>query len=323
MFRDKVVRHRVDIYSARKQVDKVLQYINNISEEDVQRMYKPSRDRLQDLAVCCNTISDTISELLQNNIRVEDNASDMALVNKGIGLELQSIDDKGYDLAVASRVDGSSKSKVTPSKLDVSRSEQSKSKISVGNRRTIMKSYRDTLEALAKQQVDNIYVRRCAYMLWQWFETRFYKSKSIGSEFRYNIRRIGTWIQDFVVVFAYHVVHNDLVEFESSFQSWCELIQSQSCKYAIPYEVYRVDSQPDPEDYTLCAVVLWDLLVELGLKSVLSVCDQSEVYLSPDSMYEKCLQMNPSQLDYYADYRFNPEVLSSGQLLVEGGDNPA
>ena len=276
----------MDIYSAEQYVQKLLTFVKGISDRKP-NMYSKSKDRLRSLALTCLQVNKVISDILQEEILLDDRGEfgadiDLHKVVAEMQSELDSL--RQFIPSSAKVADSSSASSI--------------------DRRAVMMKYRDTLKYVAENCPHPV-ASDCAKLIWTWFDTRFYRVTS--SKFRYNIQRVPVWIHDIVILYGYNVACHTEKQFRDAVFSWCDtlFIGDAKDKYAVPYVVYEYNKSPDRAKLTLAAPVLFDMLVHSGLHT-LSRC---EVPLLDDCVYETCASSNPDVLDNYMNYLDHPEVL--------------
>jgi hypothetical protein len=47
---------------------------------------------------------------------------------------------------------------------------------------------------------------------------------------------------------------------QSHIETWCQKLETESVRYAIPYEIFKIDKSKDINEYTLEAVLISDIL---------------------------------------------------------------
>lgn len=296
----------MDIHSAKKNVEKLLSYIEDMSSKDT-KLYAKSRDRLKEIAESCNQVVSIISDLLQEEMLKDDSVEFKS--SKVIDDALGSME---YQLSKVHQfttptIGLQGIGSADPVKASENTSEQSA--LSAGVRKKVLSTYSQDLSILASNNAPH-FAGRCANLLWTWFDTRFYKTIP-GSSFKYNIRRFPEWLQGIVVMYGKAIHDNTVMSFEYEFQSWIDSIQTSEAKnkYAIPYPVYQFCTTKDPSALTLDAVVLWDILLDYGLDK-LCTSDKQDLYLDQYSVYNLCDDLNPTVLENYCDYTNHPEIFT-------------
>lgn len=285
----------MDIYSAQKNVQKLLKYVQDVADSKP-NMYEKSKMRLKDLAATCIQVVDLISSILADEALSTD-ISEFSSVNPDIADVVKNMQVQLDHL------------KEFTGACSVDRTHELASSITSSSKKQFMKDLKLCLHDMASSSSGIPYADTCCQMLWTWFDMRFYRTVS-GTKFSYNIRRIRGWIRDFVILYSYSVSTDHEEEFISTFNAWIESINSGDAKqkYAVPYTVFQFNKNPDPAKLTLHAAVLWDILLSIGLSKVCS--DKDDLYLSSDMVYDMCEELNPNCLDNYVDYRAHPEIIA-------------
>ena len=178
-------------------------------------------------------------------------------------------------------------------------------------RRSVLSAYNNLLSLGSQISSGNKCVDESMYLIWYWFNSRFILNKN--KAFKYNIQHLHTWIENIVILIGYHITNATLPAFKINFIQWCDELSSTNCSYAVPYDVYRVSS--DVHLWTLCSVVLWDLLMNDGYSNLAVKDDKLGVYLKSDGLYRRYLSECPDVLDDYCDPIEDPSVLKICKLI--------
>lgn len=304
----------MDIYIAKEHMDKLLSYVQNLADTKP-RMYQKSKDRLRDIAQTCQKVVEMVSEILQEEMLddcFEDNSdsdfknTEILNMVKCMQSELNNL--KQFVQYTPTHVD------LDTAKRDIEIMKSSNS-LSTLDRKSIMSEYKVTLKNLSESYVEFPQISDLCKLLYTWFDCRFYKSMKVSSNFRYNIRRIPTWICDIVSVYGKSIDNECEKDFIHSFYDWLDNICETGSKFAVPYEIYEFDVD-SKKNISMTSVVIWDILLELGL-SKLCKFDNSEVYLSEDILYNLCMKHSPNNLDKYRNYKVDRSILSECKLFSE------
>lgn len=296
----------MDIYAAKKHADKLLKYARELDSSEVSKMYQPSKDKLIEIQKSAGEVVFAISKVLGTSVDLNTTGK----YNSRDVIHLLS--------DMQNEIDCLRKLNTTSSDNEDKSEASNSDNLSTEDRRLAMIEYRAHLHTLSKSTGPYSAATECACLIWRWFETRFIESFNQHKLFKYNIRRLPSWIQAIVIVYGKHLMLGDIDEFIADFNSWCSsiLYSKDALKYAVPYEVYKFDVNPQPSDLSLSAVVLWDVLLDMGLDKLVKD-DETGLYLSSDSVYQICLTMNPEILDSYSNYKFNPSVSHDCNLDIK------
>lgn len=297
----------MEIYSAEACVKKLLNYVQDLAQKKP-NMYAKSKERLRGLALTCEQVVSVISDILEEEILSRDidefdNSSNTDLVS--------------MFKSIRSDVDKLEKFVTFDTNPE---SNSNTSVLSTNTRRAILTKYGNTLRTLSEKYIEYVPVSDCAKLLWNWFDTRFFKTAKTSPNFKYNIRRIPRWICCIVILYSKHLSEGTQDIFVSDFNSWCESLNySQSnSKFAVPYEVYQLDKSLNPDLLTLTAVVMWDILLDSGL-SKMCTDDENDLYLQDTFIYDLCVKHKPNILDDYVNYHTSMEILHECKITRNGG----
>ena len=293
----------MDIYSAETQVKRLLKFVED-TKTARPKMLNKSKNRLRDLAATCADVVHIISEILQEE-SLNIDGDEFSTSNLDIA---DSVANMRFDLNKLATMAETSTPMVSGLEMVAIQNNVFGGS---ATRKNVMSQYAVVLKTLAKSKIAYPAVADCARLLWLWFDTRFLSNSDL--DFHFNIKRIGTWIADIVILYSYAVIQNSTDEFEKSFKEWCNLIPKSETQYAIPYFVYLFDKNCDGSKLTLLAAVIWDILLDLGLRTVCA--DNSDIYVREDYVYKLCDKYNPDVLDRYVNYRDDPAVLSKCGLV--------
>ncbi len=308
----------IDIQKAESNIKKLLSYVEDLSRGRP-RLYRKSKDRLRTIANSCSQMIMLISEILQDETLMQEEDVEFSnSVPEDVSDMMSSIVE---EIAKLKDFVSYESEKTCEDNTDTANNPVSVSiKLSRKDRIDIMKTYQDCLSNMCESLTDaDPYnnIKRCVVILRDWFFVRFIQTRKTHPSFRYNIRRIREWIPNIVIVMGKHVEDNTFDMFSNSFYDWVDLIRNTEGgnKYAVPYEVYKIGKEPDPTDFTLTAVVLWDVLIDLGFQHLCK--DPSDIYLDENIVYDLCSKISPSTLDNYVNFKNDPSILIHCNLEVK------
>jgi hypothetical protein len=98
-------------------------------------------------------------------------------------------------------------------------------------------------------------VDMCAKSLYRWFHMRFIEYPGV-----YKTTELSNWVRNFIIAFGKASHNNTLYNLQSHIDNWCKKLETETVKYAVPYEVYKMGKQKDISGYTLEAVLISDIL---------------------------------------------------------------
>lgn len=267
-------------------------------------MYQKSKDRLKELANTCNQVIVVISEILQDEALINDQQDD-----EFGGSEVTDLD--SFLDSVEYKISELRQFLNSPKPIHVTTSSASTAK------KRALFTYKHCLSSISNANIAVLEAEDCGRLLWKWFSTRFLESTE---SFKYNMKKLPRWIRDIVLLYGYHLECGTLNDFLSSFNKWLISVSEDSNNYAVPYDVYNFDKYPNPEMLTLSSVVIWDILLDYGLRDL--CCDpSSELYPSEDCVYSFVSELNSSIMDPYSNYLYDKSILDKCNLTLKAGDS--
>lgn len=319
----------MDIYTATNKANWLLTYTNELAE-NTPGMYKSSKERLRNIAQMCTEVVQNISLILQEEMLSQDDEDishkDAEILQRDVRdmgeklLEVAEFMNTSYNVAQEASYDVSDSDAVEAETKKYAEKSEDTAKISRQERKSILVKYEDILSISGVSDDSYVECQECKTLVHTWFSARFLKNSNTPG-FRYDIRRIPEWIEDIVIAYCYHKREGTLDSFNSDFYRWCKSLDEKTCVYAVPYEIYLIDT--DTSSYmTLQAVVLWDVLVDHGYIRLNELKDKSLNHFSNirDHMYERCRDSACEELNYYTDYTYDPDILSKLNF-IKCGDN--
>lgn len=290
----------MDIYTAEIQVNKLLNYVKGLSDSKP-RMYQKSKDRLKELANTCNEVVLVIAEILQDEALISDQQDEFGgSESSDFNSMLNSMEDQILEL----------RQFLNAPKPDVSKETSN-------NKKRAINTYRYCLSSLSSANILVEEAEDCSKLLWNWFETRFL---TYSETFKYNMKRIPRWIRDIVIMYGYHLECGTLAEYNRQFKDWIDSIAVGNNNYAVPYEIYQFDTDPTADYATLSSVVIWDILLDYGLRDI-CIESSSGLYPSEDCVYNLVGSLNSSVMDPYSNYAYDHSILEKCNLTLKAGDN--
>lgn len=306
----------MDIYSAEIQVNKLLNYVKGLSDSKP-RMYQKSKDRLKELANTCTQVVSVISELLQDEALINndpDSSDEFGLSDKtDFNAALNSIEHQLVDLRKFLNSSSSLSSEIVVS--SESSVENSVSEIDTGDRKQAIQLYKQCFQKLSSENSSIFEADSCGKLLWSWFSHRFLE---VSDTFHYNMKRLPNWVRDIVILYGYHLETDSLSEFLQTFQKWIDDVDAGTNNYAVPYEIYMMNKKPSKEFMTLTAVVLWDVLLDSGLRDI-CMNASSGLYPSDDCVYSLVGSLNSEVMNPYTNYMYDESILKLCKLTKKVG----
>ena len=123
-----------------------------------------------------------------------------------------------------------------------------------------LRAYRTTFGQAVNQDFGYIEVNECAELLNYWLVRRF---SGINPNFKFQIKQLPVWASFIVIAYGKYHALGYTSKFVMDFKSWCDLLDSDdnNC-WALPYNVFNMTKVIEPENFTVDAMVIYDILIE-------------------------------------------------------------
>lgn len=129
--------------------------------------------------------------------------------------------------------------------------------------------YRSVFSQAAGHDFGYYEVNECAELLNYWIIKRF---SGANPNFKYQIKQLPVWAT--FVVIAYGKAHatGTQIPFAADFKSWCDSLDGDfgNC-WALPISIFNMTKVLDPANFTLDAMVIYDILIEGCLYKLLEI----------------------------------------------------
>lgn len=147
-------------------------------------------------------------------------------------------------------------------------------------------------------------VNNCAKLIQYWYNTRIVHMSSHHKA--YNITQLPNWICYIVLMYGKYHANGQPTFFINSFMDWClNANEDFSNKYAVPKDITSIGKSSYMNDYTLDALIIYDILMEKGYFPL--VTDNSAVVsMNPNFIVDLTKEHNPS-LDKMIKTRFTKQ----------------
>lgn len=155
-----------------------------------------------------------------------------------------------------------------------------------------IKLYKAVFHQAAQHDFGYFEVNDCAKLLDYWISHRF---SGFNTNFKYQIRQLPVWATFIVIAYGKYRSVGQATQFITDFKSWCdELDDDVSNCWALPYNVFNMTKIIDPSNFTVDAMIIYDLLIEGSLYTLVDTkipMDPAYVAKSvkeyrPDKSYE-------------------------------------
>lgn len=123
----------------------------------------------------------------------------------------------------------------------------------------ILLKYKSVFSKAANMDFGYVEVNECAEILSYWAEHRF---SGFNPNFKFQIKQLPIWATFIIIAYGkYHSVGFSS-KFVAEFKSWCDGLDDINNCWALPYNVFNMTKVIDGNNFTLDAVVIYDLLID-------------------------------------------------------------
>lgn len=122
-----------------------------------------------------------------------------------------------------------------------------------------LKKYKEVFSQAAVYDFGYSEVNACAGLLNYWIIHRF---SGVNPNFKYQIKQLPIWATFIVIAYGkYHAIGYS-VKFVEEFKHWCDQLDSDNSNcWALPYNVFNMTKTIDANNFTLDAMVIYDILI--------------------------------------------------------------
>lgn len=243
----------ISIYPIETAAKKISDMLDMILEQKP-RLYGKTKARYNDLTVSLLSSVEKISKITQEDA-LSTQSDD----------EFNELASAGFDIGVDSALK-SAQQEIAAAKSFSSRSDDNS---------FVDLKYIDTVFA-ELNSIDFGWkeVNHCARLLQRWYHSRFIEHPVTSCNYSY----LGDWVHKFIIQFGYHCSVNSCDNFETSLIAWCDRLAFSDIKYAQPWFIFQTFKSGGPEEYTLQAVLINDMIYDKCL------CKLTSTYPMFDSM---------------------------------------
>lgn len=122
-----------------------------------------------------------------------------------------------------------------------------------------MKQYRTVFHQASLLNFGYVEVNECGQLLDYWLSHRF---SGYNPNFKYSVTQIPTWATYIVIAYGKYHSNGNANAFVQDFKQWCDSLDSDlgNC-WALPFRVFNMTKVVDPNNFTLDAMVIYDILI--------------------------------------------------------------
>ena len=126
-----------------------------------------------------------------------------------------------------------------------------------------LKQYKTVFTQAASFDFGYTEVNECASLLNCWITNRF---SGTNPNFKFQIKQLPIWATFIVIAYGKYHSTGQTIKFVEDFKSWCySLDEDTSNCWALPYNVFNMTKTIDPNNFTIDAMVIYDILINGSL----------------------------------------------------------
>lgn len=263
----------LEIYPIENSADKIAKQLDLVLDAKP-TMYAKTKDRYRKLAQSLLQSVEKISSILEEESLVSD--SDY------ISEEFDELSDgsNGNQDSVLYAAVASAKNQVTSyTQFNASASKGTQHvERAVMSNKEVFSKIAEVLSEASTHHFKCIQATECAALIYKWFECRFVSNNN--KDFKYSLKQVPVWITYLIILYGKYQSIGRLPEFYDMINNWCIQIREQHTTWAVPYEVHELMSSVNPDDFTLNAAIIGDVLIDECYYKLTSTCmSGSSIYL--------------------------------------------
>lgn len=129
-----------------------------------------------------------------------------------------------------------------------------------------LRKYKEVFHQASASDFGYIEVNECAGLLDYWITRRF---SGFNQNFKFQITQLPLWATFVVIAYGRYRSIGDTSKFVSDFKQWCdELDNDPSNCWVLPHNVFNMTRTINANNFTLDAMVIYDLLIKGCLYSL-------------------------------------------------------
>ena len=122
-----------------------------------------------------------------------------------------------------------------------------------------VKTYKQIFHQASGHDFGYLEVNECAELLDNWI---FYRFSGTNPNFRFQVKQIPIWATFIIIAYGRSHSLGQSRLFAENFKTWCkDITQDTSNCWALPYEIFNMTKHIDPHNFTLDAMVIYDILI--------------------------------------------------------------
>ena len=138
--------------------------------------------------------------------------------------------------------------------------------------------------------------KSCAELISKWFDCRFINHTD---NFNCNMKQLPNWISNIIILFGKYQSEGNISKFIDMMNTWIiNTTSGQNDKWAVPYEVFQLSKEAEPQEFTLSAIAINRMLFNAGYWSLTSYSEGEvpDIFLDSDTVPRIVKEHNPTLL---------------------------
>jgi hypothetical protein len=120
--------------------------------------------------------------------------------------------------------------------------------------------YKSVYGSASEMDFGYVEVNECANLLKYWIDHRF---SGRNPNFKFQIKQLPIWATFIVIAYGKYRSIGYSTKFVKEFKAWCDsLADDKTNCWALPYTVFNMTKVIDDNNFTLDAVIIYDLLID-------------------------------------------------------------
>ena len=132
-----------------------------------------------------------------------------------------------------------------------------------------LRTYREVFNQATQHDFGYIEVNECAGLLDYWMIHRF---SGINPNFKFQIKQLPVWASFIVIAYGRYHSLGYTQKFVEDFKLWCDSLDDDDSNcWALPYNIFSMTKVIDPGNFTIDAMVIYDLLIDGSLYQLMDI----------------------------------------------------
>ena len=132
-----------------------------------------------------------------------------------------------------------------------------------------LRTYREVFGQAVQHDFGYVEVNECAEILNYWMLHRFSGS---NPNFKFQVKQLPVWASFIVIAYGKYHSTGNTQKFVLDFKTWCDSLDNDDSNcWALPYNIFSMTKIIDPGNFTIDAMVIYDLLIDGSLYQLMDI----------------------------------------------------